>query len=344
MARPQDLLQTVDLKAVDFQGLIREDVMDQIFDISPTDIPFIASIGSDTAKNTYVEWTTDRLGDPTAGGWVVEGSDIDQNDAATGKRLGNHIGILVKGVQVSSSADQVTSVGGAGGLAYQLMQRQKELRNKEEANLLGIQGNEPDDGSTNAGQPAGFAAMATQFDTGSGATGGGFASGVWTPITPGAKTPLTETMIRDAAQAAWEDGGNPSKLMSVPGVIRKLSEYMFTSSSRIATLTAETNQNGPATAMGSVNVFLTDFGVTLDMVPNRRQLTYGTGGANAAVFIYDPSYVRVSRLQGYRTQALAKMGLSERRFISVKSTLKCLNPDAHRVLLDIDPAAAVTQA
>ena len=43
------------------------------------------------------------------------------------------------------------------------------------------------------------------------------------------------TPADSAAQEAWEEGADPTLLMSVPSVIRKLSEYMFTSSSRIAT-------------------------------------------------------------------------------------------------------------
>jgi len=345
MATPADFWQTTDLKGIDDGGLIREDVMEQIFDISRIPLPLMDAIGADTTDNTYTEWTTDRLGDPETGNWVVEGSDSDRNDARGGRRIGNTIGILTKEVQVSSSARAVNTIGRGDELSYQVMMRQRELRRNEEANLLGLQGNQSDDGDTVPGIPAGLAAMATQFDTGSAATGGGFAAGQWTAITPGARTGLTETMVRDAAQAAWEDGADPSLFMSVPAVIRRLSEYMFTSSSRIATLTAETRQEGPATAMGSVNVFLTDFGVTLDMVANRIQRTYlDDGGEEAAAgFLLDPAYARASRLRGYVVEPLAKTGLSDKRLMSVKTTLKVLEPDAHRVLLDLDPTSPVTQ-
>ena len=66
----------------------------------------------------------------------------------------------------------------------------------------------------------------------------------------------------------------PSHLMSVPSVIRNLYEYMFTSSRRIATLTGDTNNRGPASAMGSVNVFRPDFGVELRFMPNRLQQAF----------------------------------------------------------------------
>jgi hypothetical protein len=214
---------------------------------------------------------------------------------------------------------------------------------------LGIQGSQasdPDAGTP--GIPAGFAAMMAKYDNGSGGTGGAFSSGAWSAWTPGAKVALTETQIRDAAQEAWEDGGNPGTLMSVPSVIRGISEFMFTSSSRIATLTAETNQNGPATGVGSVNVFLTDFGVTLNMIPNRIQQPYadstGTELDAATVFIMDPAYARISFLHGYRVEPLAKTGLSDKRLMAVDFTGKCLEPRAHRIIPDVDIAAPVTQS
>ena len=336
------------LKAVADGGLINEDVMSQIWDISQIPLPYMDLVGSDTVGNDYAEWTTDKLGDPALGGWVVDGADSDQDDSNTGSRIGNHCGILTKEVRVSTRARESDTIGRSDELSYQVMMRQREVRRNVEANLLGIQGSQasaPDAGTP--GIPAGLAAMATKYDNGSGGTGGAFSSGNWSAWTPGAHTALTETMVRDACQEAWEDGSDPSVFMSTPSLIRALSEYMFTSSSRIATLTGETNNQGPATAMGSVNVFLTDFGVTLDLLPNRIQQSYlATNGTTpvASGYVLDPAYARVSYLHGYRVEPLAKTGLSDKRLMAVDFTQKVLEPNAHRVIPDLDPAQAVTQA
>lgn len=350
MAKPSDYWQTVNLKAVDFNGLINEDVMQKIFDISSIPLPFTDLVGADTASNPLTEWTTDKLGDPAIGGWVVEGSDIDQFDSKAGKRLGNVCGILVKEVQVSTRASATDNIGRANELAYQVMMRQKELRRNVEANLLGIQGSQADDGNVIPGRPAGLAAMVTRTPGLSTGTGGVYtSSGVWSPWTPmstGTGQGLTETLVRDACQAAWVSGGDPTTLMAVPGQIRKLSEYMFSSSARIATLQRESGGE-KAQALGTVNVFITDFGVTMDFLPNRLQQTYngGAGGTTklGSVFILDPAYARVSYLSGYVTEALAKTGLTDKRLMSVDFTLKVLNPDAHRVIPDCNPTTNVVQ-
>lgn len=356
MAKPADYWQDVDLRTVDFRGLVREDVMDSIWDISKIPLPFTDLVGEDDADNSYTEWTTDKLADPALGGFVVDGSDSDKNDAKGGKRLGNHCCILTKEVQVSQRAQNVDTIGRSDELAYQIMMRQRELRRNVEANALGNQKNQADDGNATPGIAAGLASMITLFDNGSGAVNTGFAAGQWSGLTPGTPQALTETDVRDALQEAWEGGADPSVLMSVPGVIRKLSEYMFTSSSRIATLTRETQGVGEgeaAVGVGSVNVFITDFGVTVSFLPNRIQRmeavwTYPAGtaveGTGAGVFILDPAYARLSYLEGYVTEPLAKTGLTDKRLMKVDWSIKALNPDAHRYIPSIDPTAEVTFA
>jgi nitrate reductase gamma subunit len=150
--------------------------------------------------------------------------------------------------------------------------------------------------------------------------------------------------VRDAVQAVYTDGGDPTVMMSIPGVIRKFSEYLFTSSARVATLMSDQGKSTEqATALGSVNVFVTDFG-TLKMVPNRLQQKHTDSGSTqvADVFILDPSYLSLSYLKGYRTEDLAKTGLAENKQMSVDWTLKVLTEKSMAIIGDINPATAVT--
>jgi len=337
---------SVDLSEVDFNGLINEDVMQQIWDISRIPLPLSDLIGSDDVDATFTEWTTDKLQDPDTDNAVAENEDDPtQNDANSGARIGNNCQISIKQVGVTHRARNVDTIGRSDELAYQIMMRQQELRRDVEAIALTNQGSVAPATESDVGKCGAFGAYITQGDRIG--TGGGYASGTVTAFTPGAKRALTETMVRDVAQEVWEQGGNPTVLMSVPKVIRGLSSYMFTDSARIATLTAETNQNGPATAMGSVNVFLTDFGVELQMIPNRIQQMYEDSAASgtpdtATAFVLDPAYARLGYLQGYQVDEMGKRGLTDVRLMSVDWTCKPLNLDAHGVITDIDPTAAVT--
>jgi hypothetical protein len=332
-------LDSADLKAVQRGGLIREDVMDRIWDISQIPLPFTDRIGTGSHDNEYFEWTQDRLADPNLNNAQVDGSNQNtNNDTRTGARLGNHSQISTKTVQVSSRADASDTIGRARELAYQVMMRQRELRRDREAIALTGQGSVADDGATIAGKTAGvFAFCNTNFNGGTGAAVPGFqnGSGLITGITQGTKRAGTETMVRDMAQKIFELGGDPGWLMGRPGAIRKFSEYCFTTQARIATMTTDVGQGEDAsTAKGAVNVFVTDFGVTLDLIPNRLQPEPAAGVSN--MLMGDPSVLAYSILRGFQTEPLAKQGLSELRMMSVDWGLMVGNDDAIGALLDID--------
>ena len=336
-------LDSADLKAVAFGGLINEDVMQKIWDISSIPLPFTDMLGSDTVSNSYTEWTQDRLQDQDLTNAVVDGADIDQNDTNSGARVGNHCQISVKEVRVSTRADASDSIGDAGKLAYQVSMRQKELRRDVEGILQSEQGSQADNGDAVPGLAAGYSAwLTTNTDNGASGINGGFTGGNVDAYTAGTLRGLTETQVRDMAQGVWEQGGNPDTIMGVPAQIRGLSEYMFTSSARIATLESSVGQGdrGGAVAQGTVNVFVTDFGITLAMKPNRLQPTYdslaGSTGDVANLMFLDSSLLQQGFLHGYRVEPLAKTGLSEKRMMAVDWTLKVLNEEGLGIIRDLD--------
>jgi hypothetical protein len=340
-----DYWSSADLKGIAFGGLIRQDVLNKIWDISNIPLPFTDMIASDSCSNSYAEWTTDKLSAPDINNAVVDGADSTGNNAKGGARVGNQCQISVKAVAVTQRANASDTIGRANELAYQIAERQKELRRDREAIYLTQQASVADDGAAVAGKLGGLGAWLTSnVNRGVGGANGGFAAGVVATPTLGTERALSETMIRDVAQAVWEKGGNPTTLMSIPTMIRRLSEYMFTSSARIATMMTEGAQDKSAMiAKGSVNVFVTDFGVTLEMIPNRlMQPVVATGGdEHCNVYLIDPMYARESFLEGYRVEELAKTGLADKREMSVDGTLKVLNEEAFGVIADINYTLAV---
>jgi hypothetical protein len=336
-------LDSADLKGVAYGGLINEDVMQQIWDISRIPLPFTDLIGTETCKNSYKEWTTDELAAPNIANAVIDGADASGNDTKTGARVGNHCQISTKVVRVSTRAQESDTIGRSNELIYQVMRRQQELKRDVEAIMLTRQASIADDGNTTAGKSAGLAAWLTTNDyRGVGGSAAGFSSGIVAAPVAGTARALTEAMVRDCVQSVYQQGGDPTKLMSVPSVIRKFSEYLFTSSARVATLMADQGKSAaPATALGTVNVFVTDFG-TLDLVPNRLQQLNDLATDTADVYILDPQYLSIGYLHGYRTEPLAKTGLADNRQIAVDWTLIVHTEKAHGVIADIDPTLAVT--
>ena len=334
-----------DQSIVTVGGVINESVMAKIWDISKIPLPLTDIIGTDSHGNEYCEWTQDSLAAAVTTNKQIDGADITATNADLNRalRVGNHSQTSVKSVHVSTRAIESDSIGKANELSYQVMMRQQELKRDCEAAMLS---NNPSIAGTNAaaGQSAGLAAwletnVALAATPG---TVGGFntGTGIVDAFTPGTKEAMTETKVRDVAEDVYTEGGNPTVLMMIPKVCRAFSEYLFTSSARIATLTAETGQDkSAATAKGSVNVFVTDFGVTLDLIPNRLQPSVS---AVSQAFLLDPMHLRQSFLHSYRVEPLAKVGLSEKRLMSCDWTLVCTTEKAHGMVTDIDNTLAVT--
>lgn len=336
-------------------GLIREDVVDTVYSLDEG-IPtrFTDLVRSDTFKNVYSEWTEDDLNAPDTDNAVIDGADASGNDTTLGLRVGNRAQLSDKVVRISHIAEAVDSIGSVSSMAYQTARRLMDLRRDVEAIALGRQASEADDGNATPGRTAGLAAwIATNTDFGTSGAAGGFdpATKVVDAPTPGEGRALTWEMVRTQLEAIYNLGGNPSVLMSVPGVIKRINSFLFSDSGAPyrATPTANVQGSTPAaqSAQGYISVVLSDFGVELTLADNRLQQTYledVVGGADqvADVFMVDPAYAGLSYLGGYRNDPLAKTGHADQKLLSVTWMTKVFREDAHALIADIMPTSAVT--
>ncbi len=346
-----DNLDAADLAAVARGGIINEDVMQAIWDISNVPLPFTDMIGTpDNVGNPYTSWVEDKLGDPDLTNAKVDGADLTENDEdPAGPRVGNHCQISTKRVSVSQRANEVNTIGYASERARQIARRQIELRRDVEAISLSNQGSQADDGNTTPGNSAGLGAwLVTNLDGGGSGTPGGFQSGTglvnaWTP---GAPAGGTLTALKNVIEKIYIEGGDPTVIMSVPSVIRALNEFMFTDAARIATLQGETSADAESRlkAKGSVNVFIADHGQVLEFHPNRIQRSFAgnPSGTAAHCYVLDPTYLRHGMLHGYRSEPQGKTGLATKDQISVDWTLKVLNQLSQGMVPEVDVTAAWT--
>ena len=335
-----------DLRAVAEGGLVNEDVMQKIWDISAIPLPFLDRIGSDSATHHFTEWTLDALSDPDITNANVDGDDAGADDSVTGSRVGNFTQLLDKVVRVSMRARAVDTIGFADTLAYQVMRRQQEIRRDLNAIMLENQASLADDGAAVAGRLGGLPSwLETNTSRGVGGADGGFSAGIVAAATPGDGRGLTETLFRDMAQSIYEQGGNPSVAHSTPQMIRSFSEYGFTSTARIARLQRNEQGQGAATAVASISVWLTDFDVTLELVPDRLQQVHDSGDIIPVdvvdLFMYEPEFLREGSLQGVQVVELSTTGTAQNRQMINDTTLKVLNEAAHGVIADLIPTTAV---
>lgn len=335
-----DNTDAADLKAVPRGGLIREDIMDKIWEIDNFPLVLTDQCTSITTGNDYKEFVTDELGAPSMTNKFVDGADVDQDDTVLGERMGNYHQTSVKMIKISKRANKSNSVGRQGTLSYQVAHGQKRLRRDVEAQMNSHQPSIAGDGDGVPGQSAGIGAWIKTNVL----AGVGYVAGGWNPATGlidshinGTPEPLSEKRLRDVAQLVYEAGGNTQYLCSVPSVIRLLSEYTFGDTARVATqMNEDTNGTSAMTAYGSTNVFISDFGQILKFMDNRLQLSTQPG-VSESMYFTDPKHLFQSFMTGYQTEPIAKTGLSEKRLISVDYSLIITNEKSLGALYDIDP-------
>ncbi len=352
-------LDAFNLESIAVGGTIKEDLMDVINDVSPVDRPFCDATGTTDSGAPQKDFVREDLKPATPDNARVDGSDSSSfNDTRTGERISNQHQIMSKKVSVSDRARSSDTVGTSDELLRQLMKRQKELRRDEEAAFVSRNAAVPAT-DTVAGKLAGVGAWIgtgqSATNTFRGATGadpilsgnpGGYPVTAATDGTPRAGS---ETLVKDGMKAAYLKGGDPTVAMSTPDVIQGLSDYLFTSSARVATLQSDASQSnrtnnstgggksgGGVVAQGSVNMIVTNFG-TLELVPNRFQPETVPGVAD--LYLLDMTLWDRAYLQGYQTKELARNGLAENREITVDVTLCSYNEEGNAVIADIDGSA-----
>lgn len=304
---------------------IRESLHDTISNIAPTQTPFVSNIGSGSANQTYEEWLTDTLAAADATNAVINGDDA-ANDALTDAiRLGNYTQLMDKVVGISTTTQAAKSAGNQTKMPYQMLKKSKEIKRDMEKAACGNFAAVPLADGT-AGRSAGAVAFTrTNGSRGAGgaaATLSGTTSGyVNAAATNGTLRTVTEAMLKDAVQDAWNEGGEPTMaIMSGP------IKQTFSTFTGIADQRRETG-NKAATIIGAADVYVSDFG-NVSFVPSR----FTTG---RDVLVIDPSLWEILYLQRFSTTDLAKTGHADRKLLAVEWTLKCANELGNANIADV---------
>ena len=301
----------------------REDLTDIIYDISPTETPFMSSIGKTKATAVYHEWQTDSLAAATTGNAAIEGADATSATLAPTVRLGNYTQILQKTVQVSGTLDTVNKAGRKSEKAYQLAKASAEIKRDLETILLANQGRSA--GTSTTARKLG--SLLSWIKTNS-----SFGSGGADPLTIGVSTrtdgtqrTFTEALLKTVVAEVFDSGGSPKILMVGSAGKQKVSTFAGIAAQRYMA-----PSNTPTTIIGAADVYMSDFG-TMSVVPNRFMRARDA-------LILDPEYAALAYLRPFQTNDLAKTGDSENTQLLCEVTLEIKNEAAHGIVADLDMA------
>ena len=301
----------------------REDLSDIIYNISPTDTPFMSSIGKEKAAGTLHEWQTDALATAAANA-QVEGDEITFNAVTPTVRINNQTQISRKSVIVSGTQDTVNSAGRNNELAYQISKSSKELKRDMEVVLTANQSRAAGGAAaarTTAGLPSWI-----QANTSVGTNGAnGAVGGVDTPgtlRTDGTQRAFTEAQLKDVVKQCWDSGGDPSMIML--GSFNKQKLSGFTGGSTKMT------QADDKKLVAAIDIYESDFG-SMTVVPNRFS-------RNRDVFVIQPDMWAIAFLRDFQLMDLAKTGDAQKKAMLAEYTLVSKNETASGAVFDLTAA------
>lgn len=303
----------------------REDLEDLIYNISPTDTPFMKMAGKGTAKAVFHEWQTDSLATAVATNAAIEGDDATNTSVVPTVRVGNYCQIAQKAFGISGTQQVVDSAGRRDELAYQLVKYGKELKRDMEAQIT-------QNKASNAGG-AGSARISasvegwlssnwTSLGSGGSPSSSGYQSGiVQAPVDNSVQGTVSEAGMKAIIRSCWNAGGDPRVIMVGPFNKTKASAF-----AGIATQYKD-NNNGPATIIAAADVYVSDFGEH-KIVPNRFN-------RDRTMLILDMDYWEIAYLRKFNQYPLAKTGDADRRQILTEYTLVSKNQAASGKVVDL---------
>jgi hypothetical protein len=302
----------------------REDLEDVIYNIDPTDTPFISGAGKTKSSATFHEWQTQALDAVNSTNSVLEGDDATTDTLVATVRLGNYHQISDKVARVSGTQRAVEHAGRDDELDYQVALKGKELKRDMETIALRNQGRN----AGAAGTPRAIGAVLSWIytNTSKGTNGSDPVStqlGVSTRADGSARA-FTEAQLKTVLQSAWNNGGDPDTIMV--GGFNKQQFSTFTG--RATPMEQATSRK----IVAAVDYYDSDFG-KLAVTANRFQRP-------TDVLVLQLDMWKIGTLPGRNMISipLAKTGDSDRRQLLTEWTVVAGNPKAQAGVFDVTSA------
>ena len=283
-------------------GGLREDLLDIIVNISPTETPMLSGFKKSKANGTVHEWVTDTLGTAT-NTTVVEGADFSDPTLTARTRHSNYCQINREGFQVSDTLDAVDKVGIKGGeYEYQLAKALKNIARGMEVAI--VKGESAAGDATTARGSRGIS------DSTTGGTGTGWVT--TNTATMGGSTSITEVVYNNTLQECFIQGGNPDTTYAHGWNKRKISGFTAGSTKNIESFAKK--------LVASVDVYESDFGLQRIILDRYMPVK--------AISILQKDMWSVAMLRPVKHTPLAKVGSARRGMVEAEWTLVSYNEAA----------------
>lgn len=281
----------------------REDLLELIVNITPTETPMFSGFAKTVAKATTHEWMQDTLR-AAAMNNVIEGSDATEEALGARTRVSNFCQLTRGSWKVSKTQEVVDKVGVTSEYQYQLEKAMKNIARDCEYALINGTGN------------SGTSAAAREIKS--------IITFITTNVTAaGGSVQLTETLYNDNLQLIFNAGGNPN-ITYVGGYNKR----------KISGFTASVRRNIEASnkkLIASIEIYESDFGMQTLMIS--RFVTATT------VLMLERDKWRIAMLRPVEATELAPLGSARKGMVEAEWTLEALHEGSSGIITGLASAA-----
>lgn len=286
-----------------------------ISNLSPTDTYFVSVTGKEKITNTLFQWQSDSLAGADAANAQKEGDTVASGTCKATTKHENHTQILRKAVEVSDTADAISSWGRGKELAYQMEKAGKEIKRDLELILLSNQTKSTGADATTARKTACFQALVATKDAVDPDTGAKVHQ------TTATTAVILESELFNLTYNLFLSGSSANTIMFHPEQATFFSSLMESGNTRMKMIdNMDTKLNK---YVGSV---IDPLGQEFQLVPNRFM-------PKKAIYFFNPTDWTQMVLREPAKTKLAKKGSSERHMVEMELGLRHRHPYASGILL-----------
>lgn len=346
MGQPTNTYDAYDAGSASLTGASnREDLSDLIYNIAPTETPFMMQAGRGTARNAKHEWMTDTLA-TAASNYQIEGDDYAGESRTRPVRLHSYCQISAKALTVSGTQEVIDKAGRKSEMAYLLALQSKELKRDIERHCVGfattgdatalgagvVNGSTYPNtlGTASAGRTTANVGtwMLTNVDDGSGTAPTETVTGQpndGDSREPGTPRALLESTLKSIIRQAWVEGGNPGTIL-----VDAFNKQVISSFTGGLT---KFDRSEDKRLVTSIEVYVSDFG-DHTVIPDRF-LIQPIGIEGSACYVLDMMYWGIHYLRPFQQDALAKTGDAEKRLLLAEWCICAKNEKASGAIFDL---------
>ena len=294
------------------------DIADVIYNVAPTETPFLSSTKKGKALNRVHQWQNDTLA-AAAANHAAEGTTFAAEAQVPTVLLNNVCSISDKSVQVTGSQEAMKHYGRGSEMKYKTKQAMKEIKRDVEINMLANLAKVTGNGTGTARKQAGLQNyILTNTSIAGDATA---SSGDGSDLhTDGTARALTEAMFETVLASAWTQGGNPSK--GYLNAFQKRKTAAFSGNS------TPYHDKKDKKVYNSVDVYIDPLGCEVRLIPCRQ-------APADVVYFVDPNYVQVSMLRDFRVLDIPRQGDYISKLVLCEGTLQVGEEKAHAGIYDL---------